>query len=89
MKNILKISTALLALGAAFASCNKEWVEEQYEHYISFATPLDYTAGTSSIYVSYKTDGNVTYKVPVIVSGSTEPEGDMDIRAHVVEGAHQ
>lgn len=82
-KNILKICIALPVLGAALVSCNKEWVEEQYEHYISFATPLDYTAGTSSIYVSYKEDGNVTYKVPVIVSGSTEPDSDMDIRVKV------
>ena len=82
-KNILKICMALPVLGAALVSCNKEWVEEQYEHYISFATPLDYTAGTSSIYVSYKEDGNVTYKVPVVVSGSTEPDSDMDIRVKV------
>lgn len=83
MKTILKFSTMLLASVPLLFSCNKEWKGEQYENYISFATPLDYTNGTSNIYVSYKTDGNVTYKVPVVVSGSTEPGHDLDIRVKV------
>jgi hypothetical protein len=73
----LLLVTATLAL---CVSCNKEWTEEQYEKYISFKAPLG-DNGVSRISVRYKSDGYVTYKLPVIVSGSTT--NDRDITVHV------
>jgi len=52
-----------------FSSCNDEWKEEQYSHYVSFKAPLN-DKGVTQIYVRYKTDGEVTYQLPLIVSGS-------------------
>jgi hypothetical protein len=72
----LLLATATLAL---CVSCNREWTEEQYEHYISFKAPL--TNGVSQISVRYRSDGYVTYKLPLIVSGSTT--NDRDITVHV------
>jgi hypothetical protein len=73
----LLLATATLAL---CVSCNREWTEEQYEKYISFKAPLG-DNGVSQISVRYKSDGYVTYKLPVIVSGSTI-NGE-DITVHV------
>jgi hypothetical protein len=60
----------MAALPLFFGSCNKDWVTEQYRQYISFKAPLG-DNGVSQISVRYKADGYVTYKLPVIVSGST------------------
>jgi hypothetical protein len=82
METIKKI-LGLLLLPAALvwcASCNDEWTEEQYEHYISFKAPLG-DNGVSQISVRYKADGVVTYRLPLIVSGSTD--NDRDITVHV------
>ena len=82
MKTIKKIF-GLLILSFALvwcASCNDEWTEEQYEHYISFKAPLG-DNGVSQISVRYKPDGEVTYRLPLIVSGSTT--NDKDIAVHV------
>ncbi len=79
MKKIYTL-VALAAMTLLGASCNSEWEEEQYEHYISFRSPLD-SKGVTNIYVPYSRrdkDGNYTaggegksnYQLPVIVSGS-------------------
>jgi hypothetical protein len=72
MKKIQYIYGLLLmaALPLLFGSCNDDWVSEQYRQYISFKAPLN-DNGVSQISVRYKADGFVTYKLPVIVSGST------------------
>ena len=64
---------ALVVIGCA--ACNNEWSEEQYEHYVSFKAPNV----PQSIYVRYNKDGKVTYKLPIIVSGSTKHEDDIDV----------
>ena len=61
-----------------FTSCNDEWKEEQYKHLISFKAPLNY-AGTNRIYVRYKPHGKVTYKLPLIVSGSTPNPATLNV----------
>ncbi len=74
--NLLTIVTALILC----SSCNDEWKNEQYERYISFKAPID-AKGVTPIYVRYKSDGNVAYQLPLIVSGSTT--NDQNITVHV------
>ncbi|MCW3804460.1 DUF4973 domain-containing protein [Plebeiibacterium marinum] len=68
MKNIYQI-LFLLTILVMYSSCNDEWEDEQFEHYVSFKAPLD-DNGVTPVYVRYKADGAVTYKLPLIVSGS-------------------
>lgn len=72
-KNILIILSVLL-----FASCNDEWKEEQYEHFISFKAPLN-NDGVSNIYVRYKDNEKTSFKLPLIVSGSTTNDKDIAV----------
>lgn len=81
MKN--KIYMLLLGMTAIVGgiSCNNEWEEEQYEHLVSFkAVPDREMEGVSWTYVRYKSDGNVTFELPVIVSGSTPNAQDRTVR---------
>lgn len=76
----------LATIGAMMAtSCNNDWEEEQYEHYISFKAPLatsGSSVGVTTVYVPftryndqgeplYGAEGESYYDLPVIVSGST------------------
>lgn len=70
MKKILYPLLMLTALLTA-TSCNDEWTDELYEQYISFKAPIG-SNGVTDIYVRYKEEGEVTYKLPLIVSGSTD-----------------
>lgn len=79
MKNIYSLLAILVAL-ILCGSCNDEWKNEQYERYISFKAPID-GKGVTPIYIRYKVDGAVTYKLPLIVSGSTT--NDQDVTVHV------
>lgn len=89
---ILTLGAALLA-AAGFTSCNDDWNEEQYAHYISFKAPLD-TSGTSvgvtTVYVPftrssengsplYGENGISHYDLPVIVAGSTVNPDDLNV----------
>lgn len=65
MKNIYKYIITLLAV-LCLSSCNDEWKDELFENKIAFGKN-----GVADIYVRYKPDGKVSYKVPVVVSGST------------------
>ena len=79
----------------ATTSCNDEWTDEQYEHYISFKAPLDTdgnSVGVTTVYVPLTRlnedgtprygEGKSSYELPVIVSGSTHNNSDLDI--HIV-----
>lgn len=87
---VLSIGCALM-FAAGFSSCNDDWNEEQYAHYISFKAPLD-TEGTSvgvtTVYVPFTRfdeNGNALYgekglshyDLPVIVAGSTVNPSDL------------
>jgi hypothetical protein len=84
MKKIKNIYGLLLvpAMLVLCGSCNKDWVSEQYEHYVSFKAPLG-DNGVSRISVRYKPDGYVTYQLPVIVSGSTTNVKNITIHVEV------
>jgi hypothetical protein len=60
-------------------ACNNEWDDEQFEHYVSFKAPMDLDIGCTKIYIRYNPGGTVTYKLPIIVSGSTTHEDDIDV----------
>lgn len=81
----MKKICVLLSLFAAlvlFSSCNDEWKDEQFEHYISFKAPIeDGNGGVTPIYVRYKANEKVLYQLPLIVSGSTT--NNRDITVHV------
>ncbi len=72
----------LLSVLVVFSACNDEWKDEQYVHYVSFKAPLD-DNGVTPIYVRYKSEGEVTYQLPLIVSGSTTNDRDMTVHVAV------
>lgn len=75
----------LLCLLAGFmlcSSCNDEWTDEQYERYVSFKAPLN-EQGVTRIYVRYREDSISTYRLPVIVSGSTTNDQNMTVHVTV------
>ena len=74
---IISVATTLCS------SCNNEWEDEQYESYISFKAPVNANTGVTDTYVRYKEDGKVTYRLPIIVSGSNTNQKDMDIHVAV------
>ena len=53
LRNIFKYCImGVVALGVA--SCNDDWKEEQYQHYIGFVAPLDTegnSVGVTTVYV--------------------------------------
>lgn len=77
MKNKYRL-LSLLAVLIGFSACNDEWKDEQFEHYVSFKAPLD-SKGVSQINIRYKPDGQVTYQLPLIVSGSTTNATDLTV----------
>lgn len=80
---------------AAFGitSCNDDWNDEQYEHYIGFVAPLDTegsSVGVTTVYVPltrmsedgsalYGEQGLSHYDLPVQVSGSTVHPKDITV----------
>lgn len=69
MKNI-KISILLVCIVVAISSCNDEWKDELYTHYVSFRAPIN-SQGVTDIYVRYHVDSASTFQLPLIVSGTT------------------
>lgn len=74
-----KILLGLFAFSLFVVSCNKDWTDEQYKQYVSIQAPMN-ANGVTPIYVRYKGDGKVTYKLPVKVSGSTSNAKDRNVR---------
>ncbi|MFT3902885.1 MAG: DUF4973 domain-containing protein [Niabella sp.] len=74
MKKIAALLSILFIFGCI--ACNKDWVSEQFEHYVSFKAPLN-GDDVTPIYIRYKPDGIVNYQLPVIVSGSTNNDKNL------------
>lgn len=72
----------LVAALTLCSSCNEEWKDEQYEQYVSFKAPIS-DKGYTQINVRYKEDGKVTYKLPVVVSGTTINSSDLAVHVGV------
>lgn len=79
LKTLLFYTVALGLL----TGCNDKWENEQYEHYISFMSPMDYGDGTTKIFVKYTDEGVLNYKLPVIISGTTLPDEDISVNVEV------
>ncbi|MDU1890116.1 MAG: DUF4973 domain-containing protein [Dysgonomonas sp.] len=73
--NLFLIITACLLCW----SCNNEWEEEQYVHWVSFKTTIN-SQGVSPVYVRYKPEGKVTFQLPLIVSGSLMNNKDLSVQ---------
>lgn len=66
MKKIYNFILTILAI-SSFSSCEHEWKDELYDHSISFAKN-----GIVDIRVRYNENGKVTYRLPIMVSGSLQ-----------------
>src|SRR5690606_20755114 len=64
------------------SACNDEWKDEQYENYISFKAPLG-NQGVSDIYVRYRDNEKTSFKLPLIVSGSTTNAQNITVKIDV------
>jgi hypothetical protein len=70
MKKYIYYHFLVLILAIFCLSCNNEWEDEQYEQLISFKAEPD-ANGVTFVNIRYYPEGKVTYKLPIIVSGST------------------
>ncbi len=81
MNKIINLIVAMAALTFCF-SCNNEWEDEQFAHYVGFKAPIN-ADGCTTIYVKYKAptaeepNPTVHYKLPLVVSGSTLHSGNI------------
>ena len=90
MKRITILLASAFCLMALTTSCNDEWTEEQYEHYVSFKSPLDDTGGVTSVYVPFTRHnddgtemygrGQSSYQLPMIVSGTTTNSSNFTVK---------
>lgn len=83
MKHIYLYFTVLLGAFFILSGCNDEWNSELYERMISLKAPIN-RDDVSVIYLRYKADNErVTFKLPVIVSGSRTNDKDYTVRIGV------
>lgn len=68
-KNIYYLFIAFIS-AICCASCNDEWVNEQYSQLVSFKAEPN-SEGVTFAYMRYNPQGKVTYNLPVVISGST------------------
>lgn len=91
-KSILSLIVVGAATMMVASSCNDDWTEEQYDHYIGFKAPLDTegnSVGVTSVYIPFTRlnedgtakygPGQSNYKLPVIVAGSTNNPTDLTV----------
>lgn len=71
---ILSVMTALIMC----VSCNNDWEGEQFMNLVSFKASIN-AQGVTPIYLRYKGSGDVTYQLPLIISGSTKNNKDMTV----------
>jgi len=81
MKKIYYCIAVLGALLLCF-SCNDEWKDELYTTMVSLKAPIN-RDDVSVIYLRYKPEGEVTYKLPVLLSGSKKNKKDYYVRIGV------
>ncbi|MDR1223882.1 MAG: DUF4973 domain-containing protein [Tannerella sp.] len=80
--NKIYLYIALLGTFLFLSGCNDEWKEELYVQMISLKAPIG-NDNVSVIYLRYKPEGEVIYKLPVIVSGSKTNPKDYNVRIDV------
>ncbi|MFA7493415.1 MAG: DUF4973 domain-containing protein [Proteiniphilum sp.] len=72
------IKSLLLVITVFLVSCNDEWTDELYTHYVSFRAPVN-SKGVTDIYVKYRRGSASTYQLPLIVSGTTANPNDLKV----------
>jgi hypothetical protein len=79
-----KLSLYITLLGALlfFFGCNDEWKDELYTQMVSLKAPIG-NDNVNVIYLRYQPEGEVIYKLPVIVSGSKTNSRNYDVRIDV------
>lgn len=77
MKKINTILAIIIALTTC-VSCNRDWEDEQFMNLISFKASPN-AQGVTPVYLRYKGSGEVTYQLPLIVSGSTKNYRDIAV----------
>ncbi|MDD4451559.1 MAG: DUF4973 domain-containing protein [Proteiniphilum sp.] len=83
MKKIYLYLTILFALLVTLSGCNNEWEDELYTRMVSLKAPIN-REDVSVIYLRYKPDNEkVTFKLPVVVSGSQTNDRDYKVRIGV------
>lgn len=83
MKQLYLYWIALAGALFVLAGCNDEWKDELYTRMVSLKAPIN-KEDVSIIYLRYKSDGeSSTYKLPVIVSGSSTNDRDYTVRIGV------
>ena len=87
MKNYIVYFILLLTL-VLTGACNNEWVEEVYVQNVGLKAPVN-SKGVTDVYLRYRANGEVTYRLPVIVGGSTMNERDLDVAIDVDPGECQ
>lgn len=83
MKHLYFYLTVLMGTLFILSGCNDEWESELYTRMISLKAPIN-RDDVSVIYLRYKPDDEkVTFKLPVIVSGSRTNDHDYTVRIGV------
>lgn len=84
MKKLYILGLFALASGCFFGSCNDEWEDELYSQMLSFKAPVESAReGVCDIYMRYKENGEASYDLPIIVSGSRDNDRDYDVKIAV------
>lgn len=76
------IAYLTMALALVCSSCNNEFDEEVFYHYIGLKSVLN-SEGTTNVYLRYDPTGKAIYNLPVIVGGSTVNKKNLDIKISV------
>lgn len=83
MKNRIIYLTVLLGFLVSLSGCNNEWEDELYTRMLSLKAPIN-RDDVSVIYLRYKPNNEkVTFKLPVIVSGSQTNNKDYSVHIGV------
>lgn len=71
----------ILIIGALFLfhSCNDDVDGELYTNFIGLKAPVD-NEGVSNVYLRYKPEGKVSFKLPVIVGGTLVNGKDLNVK---------
>ena len=76
MKNYIVYFILLLTL-VLTGACNNEWVEEVYVQNVGLKAPVN-SKGVTDVYLRYQANGEVTYRLPVIVGALVYMAADDD-----------
>ncbi len=80
MKKLYLILT-LLGVLSFQVGCNNEWEDELYTQMVSLKAPID--NNVTYLYLKYQENGEVTYNLPVLISGSRPNTRNFNVKIGV------